>query len=58
MKQKGFFAASDRLTRLSIMEDPLERIAAAVDFEVFISVLNKAFSKMSSPMMNMIGQTV
>lgn len=33
--QPGFFDLSDRYTALSAAGDPLERLAAVVDFEVF-----------------------
>jgi hypothetical protein len=35
MKQMGFFHEDDRLVRLSEMGDPLEKIAAAVNWELF-----------------------
>jgi IS5 family transposase len=34
-KQPGFFDADERLNALSAASDPLERLRAAVDFEVF-----------------------
>lgn len=37
--QPGFFDLSDRCEALSVAGDPLERLAAVVDFEVFRSPL-------------------
>jgi len=45
MKQIGFFTEENRLLRLSSMGDPLEKVSAAVDFETFRPLLNKAFQK-------------
>jgi IS5 family transposase len=45
MKQSGFFTEEDRLYRLSSMGDPLEKVAASVDFEIFRLLLNKVFQK-------------
>jgi IS5 family transposase len=45
MKQKGLFDEDDRLRRLSEMGDPLEKIAANIDWEIFRPVLKKAFKK-------------
>jgi hypothetical protein len=33
--QQGFFDGEERLARLSAAGDPLERLAAVVDFELF-----------------------
>jgi IS5 family transposase len=40
--QRGFFDVDERLARLSGMGDPLERLAEAVDFEVFRPILDGA----------------
>jgi IS5 family transposase len=45
MKQRGFFAEDDRLFRLSSLGDPLEKVAASVDFEIFRPLLNKVFQR-------------
>jgi len=50
MKQIGFFTAEDRLSRLSKMGDPLERIASTVNFEVFLPILNGVMRKEVSPL--------
>ena len=42
-RQHGFFDEDDRLTVLSRMGDPLEKAAAAVDFEGFRPILDQAF---------------
>jgi IS5 family transposase len=44
MKQIGFFDEDNRLHRLSEMGDPLEKIAEAVDFEIFRPLLNEIFN--------------
>lgn len=43
--QFGFFDESNRLGRLSSMGDPLEKIAQAVDFEIFRPVLAQVFKR-------------
>ncbi len=43
--QFGFFDESNRLGRLSSMGDPLEKIAIAVDFEIFRPVLARIFKR-------------
>jgi IS5 family transposase len=48
MKQIGFFSEENRLSLLSSMGDPLEKVSKAVDFEMFRPTLNKAFQKESS----------
>jgi len=48
MKQMEFFAEDNRLSRLSSMGDPLERVTEAVEFEIFRPVLNKVFQKESA----------
>ena len=45
MKQINFIAEDNRLSRLSAMGDPLERVAGAVDFEIFRPVMNTVFEK-------------
>jgi len=45
MKQIGFFTEEDRLSKLSVMGDPLEKMTGAVDFEKFRPLLNKIFQK-------------
>ena len=45
MKQLSFFAEETRLTRLTSMGDPLEKVTETVDFELFRPVLNKVFQK-------------
>ena len=43
--QPGFFDQDERLQALSAAGDPLERLAAVVDFEVFRSDLIGALSR-------------
>ena len=43
--QPGFFAGEERLKALSAAGDPLERLAAVVDFEVLRSDLEAALSR-------------
>ena len=43
--QPGFFDSDERLQALSAAGDPLERLAAVVDFEVFRSDLIAALSR-------------
>ena len=45
MKQIDFFTEESRLSRLSKMGDPLERVARTVDFEQFRPILNAVFQK-------------
>ena len=45
MKQLSFFAEETRLTRLTSMGDPLEKVTETVDFELFRPVLDKVFQK-------------
>ena len=45
LKQLGFFDEDNRLERLSELGDPLERITAAVNFEMFRPLLNVIFGK-------------
>lgn len=42
MRQPGLFDVADRLQQLSAKGDDLERIAQAVDFEIFRAELNQA----------------
>lgn len=48
MRQIKFFKEEERLERLSKMGDPLEKIARAIDFEIFRPILNEAFPKKAS----------
>ena len=41
--QPGFWDVQDRLRELSAQGDPLERLTATVDFELFRAELNGAF---------------
>jgi hypothetical protein len=50
MKQIGLFTEEDRLSRLSSMGDPLERMAATVDFKMFIPILRKLPRNEVSPL--------
>ena len=43
--QRGFFDTDERLQWLSAAGDPLERLAAVVDFELFRSELDAAFGR-------------
>ena len=43
--QPGFFDAEERLQALSAKGDPLERLAAAVDFELFRAELETALQR-------------
>ena len=45
MIQKGFFSEDNRLTRLSELGDPLEKVAEAIDWEIFRPILNTVFQK-------------
>ena len=45
MKQIGFFDEGERLERLRSMGDPLVKLAAYVDFEMFREGLNEVFAK-------------
>jgi len=45
MKQINFFAEENRLERLSEIGDPLEKISATIDFEIFRPILNRIFRK-------------
>lgn len=43
----GFLYEDERLKRLSDIGDPLEKVAAAVDWEMFRPILNKVFQKIN-----------
>ena len=43
--QPGFFDLDDRYAELSATGDPLERLAAVVDFEVFRPTLDRALAR-------------
>ena len=43
MKQINILAEDNRLTRLSEMGDPLEKVSGAVDWEMFRPLLDEAF---------------
>ena|SRR5689334_18758724 len=43
--QPGFFDADERLRKLSAAGDPLERLRAAVDFELFRPALGAALER-------------
>jgi len=43
--QPGFFDGEERLKALSAAGDPLERLAAVVDFEVFGGALERALAR-------------
>ena len=45
MKQINWLAEDNRLSRLSTMGDPLEKVAGAVNFEIFRTLLNRALKK-------------
>ena len=45
MSQPGFFDVNDRLAALSAAGDPLERLSAVVDFELFRAVLDAALAR-------------
>jgi IS5 family transposase len=45
MKQLNFLSEGHRLKRLSEMGDPLEKVASAMEFEIFRPILNEIFSK-------------
>lgn len=45
MKQRGFFDVDERLKRVSDLGDPLEAMAAVVDFEGFRPILDKALDR-------------
>ncbi len=44
-EQPGFFDVDERYGALSAAGDPLERLAAVVDFEIFRPVLNAALAR-------------
>ena len=44
--QPGFFDGEERLKALSAAGDPLERLAAAIDFEVFRRELERALARL------------
>jgi IS5 family transposase len=48
MKQKGLFDEEERLRKLSAAGDPLEKIAANINWEIFRPVLKKAFKKVDA----------
>ena len=43
--QRGFWDVEDRLKELSAEGDPLEKLSATVDFEMFRPLLQKAFGR-------------
>ena len=43
--QPGFFDVDERHAALSAADDPLERLAAVVDFEIFRPVLDAALAR-------------
>ena len=45
MIQINFFAEDNRLDRLSMIGDPLEKLAATIDFEIFRPKLNEIYLK-------------
>lgn len=45
MAQRGFFDVDERLAALSAAGDPLERLSAVVDFELFRPVLDAALTR-------------
>src|ERR1043166_1442691 len=45
MAQAGFFDVDERLAALSAAGDPLQRLSAVVDFELFRSVLDAALAR-------------
>jgi len=45
MKQLGFFDLANRYEQLSNQGDPLERLNTAVDWKIFIPLINRAFDK-------------
>src|SRR5262249_40803831 len=47
--QPGFFDSDERLAWLSAAGDPLERLAAVVDFELFRSGLERALRRSDRP---------
>jgi IS5 family transposase len=44
-RQPGFFDVDERYAVLSAAGDPLERLAAVVDFEIFRPVLDAALAQ-------------
>ena len=45
MKQMSFFAEENRLERLSKMGDPLEKVSAHIDFELFRATIENALAR-------------
>jgi IS5 family transposase len=50
MRQMNFFDEDNRLKRLSEIGDPLEKVAKAVNWELFRPILNEVFQKEKSGM--------
>lgn len=48
MRQLNFFAEDNRLTRLSEMGDPLEKVSGKIDFELFRPILNTVYKRVAS----------
>lgn len=48
MRQINFFAEENRLSRLSEMGDPLEKVAGKIDFELFRPILNIVYKRVAS----------
>ena len=46
-KDYGFFDQDIRLSKLSSLEDPLERLNKGVDFEVFRNILESGLTKLA-----------
>jgi len=44
MKQNNFLNEDSRLKRLSELGDPLEKVSAVVNYEMFRPILNEIFS--------------
>jgi len=45
MAQRGFFDEDERLRKLSLMGDPLEKLITVIDWEKFRPILTKVFEK-------------
>jgi len=45
MKRIGFFDESNRLKKLSLLGDPLEKLERTIEWRIFESTLNRVFAK-------------
>ena len=43
--ERGFFDENEQLEKLSNLKDPLEKLSAKIDFELFRDTLNSIYEK-------------